>query len=96
MALGDLESRRLGLAHLGMDTLVLGFESRIVRGLGAHHRSVALILAGVGGDIGQDAQLGDIGVVFGADAFQFRMQGLVAGAGQAGIAFIDLGVGIAG
>jgi hypothetical protein len=33
-------------------------------------------------------------VVFRVESFQFRMQGLVAGAGQAGIAFIDLDAGI--
>ena len=37
----------------------------------------------------------DIRVVFGVESFQFRVQGLVAGAGPAGVAVVDLDVGIA-
>ena len=32
----------------------------------------------------------DVGIILGVDVFQFRMEGFVAGAGQAGIAFRDL------
>jgi hypothetical protein len=32
----------------------------------------------------------DVGIVFGTQVFQFWMKGFIAGAGQAGIAFIDL------
>jgi hypothetical protein len=32
----------------------------------------------------------DVGIILGVDVFQFRMEGFVAGAGQAGIAFGDL------
>jgi hypothetical protein len=36
----------------------------------------------------------DVGIVFGVYAFELRMEGFVAGAGQAGIAFGDLDEGI--
>jgi hypothetical protein len=32
----------------------------------------------------------DVGIILGVDVFQFRMQGRIAGVGQAGIAFRDL------
>ena len=32
----------------------------------------------------------DVGIVFGVDSFEFRVDGGIAGAGQARIAFIDL------
>jgi hypothetical protein len=65
-----------------------------VLGLGADPGRVLLVLAGVGSDIGQDAQPGDVRVVFGVDAFELRVEGGVAGAGETGIALVDLGVGI--
>jgi hypothetical protein len=36
----------------------------------------------------------DVGIVFWVHSFEFRMEGFVAGAGQAGIAFRDLDEGI--
>ena len=36
----------------------------------------------------------DIGVIFGVEALEFRVEGLVAGAGQAGVSVVDLDVGI--
>jgi hypothetical protein len=36
----------------------------------------------------------DVGIVFWVYTFQFRMDGFIAGAGQAGIAFGDLDEGI--
>ena len=94
MLLSYLQSRSFGLAHLLGDTFILGLEIGIVVGLVAHDGGIALVFAGVGSYVGEDTQLGDIGVVFGVGSFEFGMQGGVAGAGQAGIAFIDLDVGI--
>ena len=91
---GDLKSGFLGLADLLGDAVVLGFESGVVLGRGADAGGVLLVLAGVGSDIGQDAQLGDVGVLLGVESFEFGMEGSVARARQAGIAFIDLDVGI--
>jgi hypothetical protein len=34
----------------------------------------------------------DVRVVFGVESFELRMQGFVAGTGQAGIAFVNLDV----
>ena len=91
---GHLESGLLGLADLLGDAVVLGFESGVVAGRGADAGGVLLVLAAVGSDIGQDTQLGDVGVLFGAESLEFRMEGGIAGAGQAGIALVDLDVGI--
>ena len=92
---GDLESGLLGLADLLGDARVLGFESGVVLGRGADPGRILLVLAGVGSDISQDAQLGNVGVLFGVESLELGMEGGVAGTGQAGIAFIDLDVGIA-
>ena len=92
---GDLESGFLGLTDLFGDAVVLSFEIRVMLGRGLDAGGVLLVLARVGSDIGQDAQLGDVGVFFGVDALEIGMEGGVAGAGQAGIALVDLDVGIA-
>ena len=63
-------------------------------GLFAHSLPVGVVLPGVGRHIGQDGHLVDVGIVFGIYSFEFRMEGFVAGAGQAGIAFGDLDEGI--
>jgi len=52
-------------------------------------------LPGVGRHIGQDGHLVDVGIVLWIYSFEFRMEGFIAGAGQAGIAFGDLDEGIA-
>jgi len=36
----------------------------------------------------------DIGVVFGGESLEFRVEGLVAFAGQSGVSVVDLDVGI--
>ena len=41
-----------------------------------------VVLTGVGSDIAEDGQLVDGWVVFGAGAFEFRMKGFIAGAGE--------------
>jgi hypothetical protein len=78
MTLGNLQGGGLGLAHLFGDAVVLGLEIGVVPGLVADGRGVALVLAGIGCYVSQDTELGDVGVVFGVDAFQFGMEGLVA------------------
>lgn len=78
---GDLESGFFGLADLFGDLGVFGFEVGVVLGRGADTGGISLVLTGVGSDVGQDAELGDVGVVFGAEAFEFWMDGFVAGAG---------------
>jgi hypothetical protein len=44
--------------------------------------------------MGQDAQLVDVRIILRVDPFQFRMQCLIAGARQAGIAIVDTDVRI--
>ena len=58
-------------------------------------RKALVVLPRVGRDIGEDRHLVDVGVVLGVHILQFRMEGLVAGAGQAGESLVDLDVGIA-
>jgi hypothetical protein len=48
-----------------------------------------VVLARVGSHVTEDAQLGDVGIVFRIDSFEFRMERGVAGAGEAGIALVD-------
>jgi hypothetical protein len=76
------------------DALVLFFQLKVVTSLVADDRGVLLVLPGVRSYIGQDTHLGYVGVVFGVDSSEFKMQGLISCAGQAGIAFVYLGVGI--
>jgi hypothetical protein len=45
----------------------------------------AVVLAGVGSDIGQDAELVDVGIVFWVEAFYFRMKGSVSGVADSGV-----------
>ena len=50
------------------------------------------VLPGIRRDIGEDGHLVDVGIIFGVDVFQFRMERGISGAGHAGISFVDLGV----
>jgi hypothetical protein len=95
VALGNLKSRLLGLTNLFGDTLVLGFEFRVALGLVMSPGGELLILAGVGSYVAKDAHLGDVGVIFGIDSLKLGVEGGVSVAGQAGIALVDLDVGIA-
>ena len=52
------------------------------------------VLMGVGSNVAEDAQLGDVGIVFGVDAFELWMERSVAGARQASVALVHLGVGV--
>jgi hypothetical protein len=45
----------------------------------------AVVLTGVGGHVGQDAQLVDVGVVFWVEAFYFRMKGSVGRVADSGV-----------
>ena len=53
-----------------------------------------VVLTRVGSHVTEDAQLGDVRVVFGIDAFEFWMERSIAGAGKTGIALVDLDVGV--
>jgi len=92
--LGCLECGLLGLPYLVGDALVLGFEIGVASCLVVHDRGVLLILPGVGCDISQDVELGDVWVVFRIDALQLRMQGFIACSRKTGISLVDLDVGI--
>jgi hypothetical protein len=51
-----------------------------------------VVLPGVWRHVAEDAQLVDVWIVFWVDSLELGVQGGVAGAGQASIALIDLGV----
>ena len=82
------------LPHAVEDLLVLVAQFGRVFRLLADQLAEGVVLAGIGRDVGQDRQLIDIRVVFGVESLQLRVNGFVSGAGEASIAFIDLGVGI--
>ena len=44
-----------------------------------------VVLTGVGSDVGEDAELVDVGVVFWVEAFYFRMKGCIGGAADSGV-----------
>jgi hypothetical protein len=45
----------------------------------------AVVLTGVGSDVGEDAELVDVGVVFWVEAFYFRMKGCVGRVADRGV-----------
>ena len=53
-----------------------------------------VVLPGVWRDVGQDGHLVDVGIVLWIYSFECRVECLIAGAGQAGVAFGDLDEGI--
>ncbi len=87
-------TERPGLLDPIQDPLVLDLEFSIALGLLTHSLPVGVVLPGVGRHIGQDGHLVDVGMVLWIYSFEFRMECLIAGAGQAGIAFGDLDEGI--
>jgi hypothetical protein len=44
-----------------------------------------VVLTGVGSDVGEDAQLVDVGIVFWVEAFYFRMEGGIGRAADSGV-----------
>jgi hypothetical protein len=56
---------------------------------------VEVVLTGVGSDIGQYAQLVDVGIVFGVDSLEFGMKSFITGTGKAGIAVVDADIRVA-
>jgi hypothetical protein len=48
-----------------------------------------VVLAGIGGDVGEDAELVDVGVVFWVEAFYFRIKGCVGGAADSGVSKVS-------
>lgn len=95
MMAGDLEGGLLGLADLLGDAGIFGLEVGVVLGRGADAGGVLLILAGVGSDVGEDTQLGDVRVVLRTEALELGVEGFVARAGQTGVALVDLDIRIA-
>src|ERR1700733_3225026 len=93
-ALVDLQRRFLGLADLLDDLLILRAQLVIPVRLLLDDRANPVVLARVRSHIAEDAQLGDVRVVFGVESFELRVQRLVAGTWQTSVAFVDLDVWI--
>jgi hypothetical protein len=89
-----LDDGLAGLLHPVQDLLVLDLEPGRVLSFLAYFLPVRVVFTGVRRHVGQDGQLVDVRVILRIGSLEFRMQGLVAGAGQAGIALVDLDVGI--
>jgi hypothetical protein len=75
----------IGQADLFDDLFVTGAQLEIVAGLLVDDSADAVVLAGVGSDITQDAELVDVGVVFWVKAFYFRMKSCVGGVADSGV-----------
>jgi hypothetical protein len=65
--------------------LVTGTQLEVAVGLLVDDGADAVVLTGVGSDVGEDAQLVDVGVVFWVESFYFRMKGCVGGVADSGV-----------
>src|ERR1017187_7672948 len=83
------------LLYPGQDLLVLDLQFGISLCLLAYFLPEGVVFPGVGSHVGQDGHLVDVWIVLWIYVFEFWMERRIAGAGQAGIAIIDLDEGIA-
>jgi hypothetical protein len=81
----DLQRRFFGLADLVDDLFVTGAQLEVAVGLLVDDGADAVVLTGVRSDVGEDAQLVDVGVVFWVEAFYFRMKGCVGRVADSGV-----------
>src|ERR1017187_4098677 len=82
------------LLHPGQYLLVLDLQFGISLCLLAYLLPEGVVFPGVGSHVGQDGHLVDVWIVLWVDVFEFWMKRLIAGAGETGIAFVDLDEGI--
>src|ERR1019366_2019300 len=83
------------LLHPGQYLLVLDLQFGISLCLLAYFLPEGVVFPGVGSHVGQDGHLVDVWIVLWIDVFKLRMKRRIAGAGQPGVAFVDLDEGIA-
>jgi hypothetical protein len=63
----------------------VGAQLGVAVGLLVDDGADPVVLTGVGSDVGQDAELVDVGVVFWVEAFYFRMEGSVGRVADSGV-----------
>jgi len=63
----------------------VGAQLGVAVGLLVDDSADPVVLTGVGSDVGEDAQLVDVGIVFWVEAFYFRMKGSVSGVADSGV-----------
>ena len=63
----------------------MGAQFGVAVGLLVDDSADPVVLAGVGSDVGEDAQLVDVGVVLWVEAFYFRMEGCVGRVADSGV-----------
>jgi len=63
----------------------VGAEFEVAVGLLVDNGADSVVLARVGSDVGEDAELVDVGVVFWVDSFYFRMKGSVGRVADSGV-----------
>jgi len=63
----------------------VGAQVGVAVGLLVDNSSDPVVLTGVGGDVGEDAELVDVGVVLWVEAFYFRMKGCVGRVADSGV-----------
>jgi hypothetical protein len=81
----DLQRGLFGLADLVNDLFIVGAQLGVAVGLLVDDSSDAVVLAGVRGDVTEDAELVDVGIVFWVDTFYFRMKGCVGRVADSGV-----------
>jgi hypothetical protein len=84
-ALVDLEGGLFGLANLINDLFVVGAQLGVAVGLLVDDGADPVVLTGVGSDVGEDAQLVDVGIVFWVEAFYFRIKRSVGRVADSGV-----------
>ena len=63
----------------------MGAQLGVAAGLLVDDGADAVVLTGVGRDVGEDAQLVDVGIVFWVEAFYFGMKGCVGRVADSGV-----------
>jgi hypothetical protein len=69
----DLQRGLFGLTDLIDDLFVVGAQLGAAVGLLVDDGADTVVLTGVGSDVGEDAELVDVGIVFWVEAFYFRV-----------------------
>ena len=67
----------------------MGTQLGVAVGLLVDDSSDPVVLTGVGSDVGEDAKLVDVGIVFWVEAFYFRMEGSVSGVADSGVSKVS-------
>jgi hypothetical protein len=67
----------------------VGAQLGVAVGLLVDDGADPVVLTGVGSDVGKDAELVDVGIVFWVEAFYFRMKGCVGRVADSGVSKVS-------